>query len=102
MRIVMKNEFQVNTVQNKTINNTVTGALYDFMGYVTTRKTAVTFGSAFDANPAVRLLEEFCNLRGLDLTEPDIKGWEAFTKEIDKLATIYDAKKNSRIILPTL
>ena len=53
----------------------VAGALYDFLGYLTTRPKPTTFGSAYDATPALDLLCSWAASRGLDLSEAAVTDW---------------------------
>jgi hypothetical protein len=60
----------------------VAGALYDFLGYLTTRPKPTTFGAAYEATFAVELLSEWAAFRGLYLGKPAIENW---TEALDTL-----------------
>ena len=50
---------------NNKINNIISGALFDFMGMLTTGETVYTFSEIHEAGPAVAALREFAEKRGL-------------------------------------
>ncbi len=54
----------------------LTGALFDFLGFLTTRHEPLTFSAAHDAQPAVDALRAWAEKRGLDLDSADVKGWQ--------------------------
>lgn len=53
----------------------IAGALFDFLGFLTTRDKPTSFGATRNASPAVKLLQEWANKRGLDLDGADVEGW---------------------------
>ena len=53
----------------------IAGALFDFLGFLTTRDKPTAFGATRNASPAVKLLQEWANKRGLDLDGADVEGW---------------------------
>jgi hypothetical protein len=55
----------------------IAGALFDFLGYLTSRKTRLVLSSRDNANEAVQALEDWANLRGLSLTEARVQDWQA-------------------------
>lgn len=58
----------------------IAGALFDFVGFLTTRPESVEVGSSSTVYGIHNLLIEWAKLRGLKLTEPDIEGWNANPK----------------------
>lgn len=65
------------SVQNPNIQSKIiSGALFDFAAFLTTRPTVTPFGSTENAAPALELLTEFSKLRGLSLDTPDVEGWQ--------------------------
>ena len=67
---------QINT---KRIHNRrlVSGALFDFLAYLTSLKDPIIVGSSEDVLPALDSLVEWAKKRGLDIEDdPDINGWE--------------------------
>lgn len=66
-------------INTKRIHNRrmVSGALYDFVAYLTSLEKPVTFGSSEDCLVAVDKLVEWAQLRGLNIDdEPDITNWD--------------------------
>lgn len=59
----MKKPLTKKKLKNKGI--TASEALFGFMGWLTSRKDAVTFGSTNDAAPAVQLVGEWLDLNHL-------------------------------------
>jgi hypothetical protein len=55
----------------------IAGALFDFLGFLTTREEATSFGSRELASPAVDLLKEWADTRRLFLDDADVAGWKA-------------------------
>ena len=57
----------------------VSGAIYDFMGYLTTRKERLILSATDNAAPAADITEKFLKLRGIDVTIiPDIYEWHTY------------------------
>lgn len=62
---------------DKMIEKLVTAALYDFGGWLTTRKQALTVSETHNASPMAEALAEFCALRGLASTgEIPVETWQ--------------------------
>ena len=57
------------------LNHVVTGVLFDFMGFLTTRKEQIVLSSADDANPAVEAIKEFLLKRNVKDADPLFQ-WE--------------------------
>jgi hypothetical protein len=53
----------------------ISGALFDFLGFLTTLGKGVTFGASHEATPAVKLLSEWAAKRGLELDEARVRDW---------------------------
>lgn len=53
----------------------ISGALFDFAGFLTTLDAPVRFGSTEEAAPMVELLQEFAKKRGLSLDDADVMCW---------------------------
>jgi hypothetical protein len=53
------------------------GLLFDFIGWLTTRKERLTLSSADNAVPAVEAIREFAKLRGLHLEDAQVETWQA-------------------------
>lgn len=57
------------------VSRIVAGALFDFMGMLTSQPEKTKFSDCDDAAPAVAQIEKFAAKRGLSLDEADVKGW---------------------------
>ena len=55
---------------------TVAGALFDFMGWLTSRKKRLVLSSSAEASPAVEAIQEFAKMRGLSLADVDVQNWQ--------------------------
>jgi hypothetical protein len=55
---------------------TVAGALFDFMGWLTSRKERLVLSSSAEASPAVEAIQEFAKMRGLSLADADVQNWQ--------------------------
>lgn len=70
---LMTNEEQ--EVKPLDVDNLIAGALFDFVGYLTTRTKAVRLGARHEATPAMVLLTNFAKSRGLDLSGAEVNRW---------------------------
>ena len=57
----------------------VAGALFDFMGWLTTRKERLVLSSTDNASPAADAIKDFAEMRGLSLDDARVKDWQAYT-----------------------
>jgi hypothetical protein len=57
----------------------IAGALFDFMGWLTTRKERLILSSTDNASPAVESITEFAEMRGLSLTDARVQDWQNYT-----------------------
>ena len=53
----------------------IAGALFDFMGWLTTRKERLILSSTDNASPAVESITEFAKMRGLSLDDARVQDW---------------------------
>lgn len=53
----------------------IAGAVFDFMGYLTSRKERITLSAADDAAPAVDAIRDFAIKRGLSLDDAQVREW---------------------------
>lgn len=53
----------------------ISGALFDFMGWLTSRKTRLVLSASDNASPAVAAIKEFATLRELCLDEAAVLSW---------------------------
>lgn len=49
----------------------VSGVLFDFMGFLTTRKQRLVLSAADDAAPAVEAIKEFVGKNDIELADPE-------------------------------
>jgi hypothetical protein len=57
----------------------IAGALFDFMGWLTSRKKTLILSSADNASPAVEAITEFAKMRGLSLDGARVQDWQDLT-----------------------
>jgi len=53
----------------------IAGALFDFMGWLTSRKERIVLSSANEASPAVDAIRDFAKMRGLSLDDAKVQDW---------------------------
>jgi len=53
----------------------IAGALFDFMGWLTSRKERIVLSSADEASPAVDAIRDFAKMRGLSLDDARVQDW---------------------------
>jgi hypothetical protein len=53
----------------------IAGALFDFMGWLTSRKERIVLSSADNASPAADAIRDFANMRGLSLDDAKVQDW---------------------------
>jgi len=61
----------------------IAGALFDFMGWLTSRKERIVLSSADNASPAVEAITEFAKMRGLSLADAMVNDWQDMTRGND-------------------
>ena len=67
----------------------VAGAIFDFMGWLTTRQEKLVLSSADDAAPAAEAVKEFLTMRGVAQDcEPMIHDWPARKTVIEALSVV--------------
>ena len=54
----------------------IAGALFDFMGWLTSRKERLVLSSADEASPAVDAISDFAKMRGLSLDDAKVQDWQ--------------------------
>ena len=59
----------------------IAGALFDFMGWLTSRKERLVLSSADEAGPAVEAITEFSKMRGLSLDDAKVQDWQNYTTQ---------------------
>jgi hypothetical protein len=53
----------------------IAGALFDFMGYLTSRRERIVLSASDDAAPAVDAIRDFAKKRGLSLDDAQVREW---------------------------
>ena len=62
-----------NRIRNRKI---VSGALYDFLAYLTTLQNPIVLGASEEVGPALNVLAEWAQKRGLNINDnPDVMEW---------------------------
>ena len=54
----------------------VAGALFDFMGWLTSRRERLVLSSTDDAAPAADAIKDFAEMRGLSMNDAQVKEWQ--------------------------
>ena len=62
--------------QESVAHSIVAGALFDFMGWLTSRDDRLVLSSTDDAVPAVEVITAFAKMRGLSLDEAMVRSWQ--------------------------
>jgi hypothetical protein len=62
-------------VQERVAHSVISGALFDFMGWLTSRKERLVLSSADNASPAVDAIRDFATKRGLSLDDAQVLEW---------------------------
>ena len=57
-------------------DSVIAGALFDFMGWLTSRPKRIMLSSADDASPAVDAITDFAKMRGLSLDDAKVQDWQ--------------------------
>jgi hypothetical protein len=63
------------TEQEPVAHPVIAGALFDFMGWLTSRKERIVLSSADNASPAVEAITEFAKMRNLSLDDAKVQDW---------------------------
>jgi len=69
-------DYEKSTGMDAVAHSIVAGALFDFMGWLTSRKKRIVLSSADDASPAAVAIHDFAEMRGLILHEPKVQEWQ--------------------------
>ena len=57
----------------------IAGALFDFMGWLTSRKERLVLSIVDDASPAADAIKVFAKMRGLSLDDARVQDWQNYT-----------------------
>ena len=71
------------------INNVVVGAMFDLMGWLTTRDERLVLSSTDNASPAADAVVEFLKKRDIQSFNPNIQNWSQVIKIDDDKMTSY-------------
>jgi hypothetical protein len=66
-------------VQKFVEHTVIAGALFDFMGYLTSRRERIVLSAADEASPAVDAISDFAKMRGLSLGDAQVLDWQDYT-----------------------
>jgi hypothetical protein len=66
-------------VQEFVEHTVIAGALFDFMGYLTSRRRRIVLSAADEASPAVDAINDFAKMRGLSLGDAQVLDWQDYT-----------------------
>jgi len=61
--------------QEPVAHSVIAGAIFDFMGWLTSRKERIVLSSADNASPAVEAITEFAKMRNLSLDDAKVQDW---------------------------
>jgi hypothetical protein len=73
--IPLYTEPQPKAEQEPVAHSVVSGALFDFMGWLTSRKERLILSSVDDAAPAAEAITAFAKMRGLSLDDAKVQDW---------------------------
>jgi hypothetical protein len=80
-------------VQEPVAHPVIAGALFDFMGYLTSQKERIVLSAADDASPAADAIKDFATKRGLSLNEAQVREWmDALAPQPVPVKTYHDGK----------
>jgi len=65
-------------MKNQVVNNIVSGAIYDFAAWLTTREEQIKASSKDDAAPIANAVKEFLKIREVDESNPLIQDWQDY------------------------
>ncbi len=74
---VLRTAIEAAEKQEPVAHSVVAGALFDFMGWLTSRDKRLTLSSTDEASPAVEAITEFAKMRGLRLEDAQVEHWQA-------------------------
>ena len=57
-------------------DSVIAGALFDFMGWLTSRPKRIMLSSVDDASPAVDAIRDFAKMRSLSLDDAKVQDWQ--------------------------
>lgn len=60
----------------KHLHDLISGAIFDFAGYLTTREESFPVGASEEVYPVLEAIEDWSETRDLSLDNPEIEHWE--------------------------
>lgn len=69
-------------MSQESLNHVVTGVLFDFIGFLTTREERIVLSAADDASPAVKAIEDFLYEKNIEDADP-LYRWEVRCEKMD-------------------
>jgi hypothetical protein len=69
--------------QESVAHAVIAGVLFDFMGWLTSRKERIVLSSADNASPAVEAITEFAKIRSLSLDDARVTNWQDIARGSD-------------------
>ena len=69
--------------QESVAHAVIAGVLFDFMGWLTSRKERIVLSSADNASPAVEAITEFAKMRNLSLDDARVTNWQDIARGSD-------------------
>jgi hypothetical protein len=73
--VVRLQEALAQPAQELVAHPVIVGALFDFMGWLTSRKERLVLSSTDEASPAVYAITDFAKMRGLSLDDARVQDW---------------------------
>jgi len=70
-------------------HRTVAGALYDFLGFLSSRKPSIEVGADVEATSVLNAFRDFARKRGLAVQQPDISGWSGKLESVAEALITY-------------
>jgi hypothetical protein len=65
------------SIELHVLHSHLAGMLYDFMGWLTSRRTRLCLSDRDNASPAVDAIVDFAKMRGLKLEDAQVEHWQA-------------------------
>ena len=62
----------------------ITGILFDFMGWLTSREERLTLSSVDDSAPAADAVVEFCDMKGISLDDAAVMNWNELRAQLEQ------------------
>jgi len=73
--LVAEHEREGRPWQGPVSHSVIAGALFDFLGWLTSRKERLALSRVDDASPAVEAITAFSKMRGLSLDDARVQDW---------------------------